>query len=127
MVWECEQPAASDNRGYDMDAQAAHDTESAGRHAARPLNGIPPGERYRASRMHSTAGQYGKAEILGDYGSRLLARQACEQAAGQLLAWRTCRWRAWRGPRCGRAGAEVIYGTLDRYAKAAAGHDEKAA
>ena len=127
VVWECEQPAASDNRGYDMDAQAAHDTESAGRHAARPLNGIPPGERYRASRMHSTAGQYGKAEILGDYGSRLLARQACEQAAGQLLAWRTVPVAGMEGAEVRTAGAEVIYGTLDRYAKAAAGHDKKAA
>ena len=91
------------------------------------MNGIPPGERYRASRMHSSAGQCGKAEVLADCGSRLAAKQACEQAAGQLLAWRTVPVAGMEGAEVTMAGAEIIYGTLDRYAKAAAGHDEKAA
>ena len=72
---------------------------------AQPLNGIPLGERYRASRMHSSAGQHGKAEVLGDCGSRLAARQACEQAAGQLLGWHEV-------PVAGMEGAEVTMAGL---------------
>ncbi len=122
VAWECEAPPADDSRGYDMagaSAQVTHDMSAYGRHAARPLNGIPLSQRYRASRMHSSAGQYGKPEVLGDCDSRLAAKQACEQAAGQLLGWHAVPVTGMEGAEVKMAGAEIIYGTLDRYAKAA--------
>jgi len=109
VAWECEQPAVSDSRGYDTVAQVTHD----------------PGKRYRASRMYSSAGQYGKPEVLGDCDSRQAAKRACEQAAGQLLGWHAVPVPGMEGAEVTMApgpggAAEIIYGTLDRYAKAAA-------
>ena len=57
--------------------------------------------------------------MLGDYDSRQAAKQACEQAAGQLLGWHGVPVTGMEGAEVRMAGAEVIYGTLDRYARAA--------
>ena len=110
VLWECEQPpqliAAAMTRLRRLTLIRYLRRSRLGPKVSMPpsITAYRLSERYRASRMQSSAGQRGKAEVLADCDSRLAARQACEQAAGQLLGWRTCRWRAWRAPRCGWRG-----------------------
>ena len=89
VVWECEQPAASDNRGYDMDAQAAHDL------ACRRARALP-GQPHAVHPQDSTGRPRSSATTIHGW----QARQACEQAAGQLLGWHGV-------PVAGMEGAEV--------------------
>jgi len=100
VAWECEQPVADAGRGYDT---------------AEPEHAAP---EYRASRMLLTRGKHGRPEVIGDYGSRDKARQACELAARQVLGWHEVPVPGMEGAEvpapAGGQGSEVIYGVLER-------------
>ena len=68
--------------------------------------------------MLLTRGKHGRPEVIGDYGSRDKARQACELAAHQVLGWHGVPVPGMEGaevpaPASGQ-GSEVIYGVLER-------------
>lgn len=70
--------------------------------------------------MRIDAGAFRTPEVIGDYDSRQEAEQACERAARQPLTWQPVPCTGLHGAEVPITGGEIIYGTLDRYARAAA-------
>jgi hypothetical protein len=85
------------------------------------MNGIPPGERYRASYMATFAdGTDSKPGVIGDYATRAAAREVCEKLAGRALDWKATPLPGMEGAIAAMDGGPIWrYGVLDRYAKPA--------
>ena len=152
VIWACELPPDEASRGYDVEQQAKPAKQAAcrhpwkagscsdcplrnaGRHAASasvperkprsPFMGIPLAQRYRASFSRGE----GKPQVIGDYSTLELAQKACQQHCGNQIG----KWWAQPGMQGAvvsdsATGVSTYYGAIDRYAKAAADPDKKAA